>query len=92
NMELIRPLYLVEEEAIIRFMKNSGIKAIDCACTVTEKKMGSKREYIKELIKTIRSEHDNAGISIFRSAENVNLEAVVGWKDSSGKHSFLDKY
>lgn len=92
NMELIRPLYLVEEEAIIRFIKNSGVEAIDCACTVTERNHGSKRDYIKNLIKEIRKVHDNAGISIFRSAENINLEAIVGWKDSKGKHSFLDNY
>lgn len=37
GLELIRPMYLVREEAIIRFMKSTGLSALDCACTVTQK-------------------------------------------------------
>ena len=46
GLELIRPMYLVKEEAIIRFMKSTGLTALDCACTVTQKKSGNKRFFI----------------------------------------------
>ncbi len=38
NMELIRPLYLIEEEYIKRFIQNSGIWPLNCACMVAAKK------------------------------------------------------
>lgn len=49
DMELIRPMYLVKEEAIIRFMKSTGLNPLDCACTVTKKKSGNKRYYVYSL-------------------------------------------
>lgn len=93
NMELIRPMYLVEEESIIRFMNSTGLVAMDCACTVTSKKSGgSKRDYVKELIKEIKKENEFAGINILRATGNVNMGAILGFKDDFGKHSFLERY
>lgn len=92
GLELIRPLYYVEEEAIIRFMKSTGLNALDCACTVAEKKEGNMRFYIKDLIEDIKKVNNNADINILRSAENVNMGAIVGWKFRDEKHSFLEDY
>ncbi|EFM25887.1 PP-loop family protein [Peptoniphilus duerdenii ATCC BAA-1640] len=93
NMELIRPMYLIEEESIIRFMKSTGLTAMDCACTVTSKKSGgSKRDYVKQLIKELKKENEVVGINIMRATENVNMGAILGFKDNLGKHSFLERY
>ena len=93
NMELIRPMYLIEEESIIRFMKSTGLTAMDCACTVTSKKSGgSKRDYVKQLIKELKKENEVVGINIMRATENVNMGAILGFKDTLGKHSFLERY
>src|SRR5699024_3601956 len=70
NMELIRPLYLIEEEYIRRFIQRSGIEALDCACTVAAKEIGSKRFEIKELIENLGESFQNVEMSIFRAAEN----------------------
>ena len=43
GIELIRPLYLIEEEAIKRFINYSGIWPLNCACMVAAKKIGGKR-------------------------------------------------
>lgn len=92
-MELIRPMYLVEEESIIRFMNSTGLVAMDCACTVTSKKSGgSKRDYVKQLIKELKKENEVVGINILRATENVNMGAILGFKDDFGKHSFLERY
>ena len=80
DMELIRPMYLVKEEAIIRFMKSTGLNPLDCACTVTKKKSGNKRYYVKELVKSLLKENENADINILRSSENVNLGQILGYK------------
>lgn len=92
NMELIRPMYLIQEEYIKRFIKNTGIEALDCACTVAAKKTGSKRHEIKNLIEHLKKDFKDVDISIFRAAENVNMDAIIGWENDGEKHSFLDEY
>lgn len=92
GLELIRPLYYVKEESIIRFINSTGLHALDCACTVTEKKEGNMRFYIKDLIEEIMKKNPNADINILRSAENVNMGAIVGWKYRTEKHTFLEDY
>lgn len=92
DMELIRPLYHVREKDIIRWLNYTKIEALDCACTVATKDMGSKRAEIKKLIEDLQDTFTNVDISIFRSAENVNLEGILGWKKEGNMHSFLDDY
>lgn len=91
NMELIRPLYFVEEKSIIRFIENAGIQALNCSCRIAEKKDG-KRAEIKELIKDLEGSFYNVRNSIFMSAENVDMGAILGWKEDGEKKSFLDSY
>lgn len=92
DMELIRPLYLIEEEYIKRFIQNSGIWPLNCACMVAAKKIGNKRFEIKDLIESLKENFQNVDMSIFRAAENVNMDAVIGWEKEGEKHSFLDEY
>ena len=92
NMELIRPLYLIEEEYIKRFIQNSGIWPLNCACMVAAKKIGNKRFEIKDLIEKLKPSFVNVDINIFRALENVNMDGIIGWKEDDIKHSFLDDY
>ena len=54
DMELIRPLYLIEEKYIERFIQNSGIWPLNCACMVAAKRIGNKRYEIKALIESMK--------------------------------------
>lgn len=92
NMELIRPLYLIEEEYIKRFIQNSGVWPLNCACMVAAKKIGNKRFEIKDLIEKLKPSFVNVDINIFRALENVNMDGVIAWKKGNEKHSFLDDY
>lgn len=99
GMELIRPLYLVREEAIIHWMNYNDLHFIQCACRFTEKNasygseaQSSKRAEVKELIRLLREKNPYVEKNIFRSVENVNLETVIGYKDRDGRHHFLDRY
>ena len=92
DMELIRPLYLIEEKYIERFIQNSGIWPLNCACMVAAKRIGNKRYEIKALIESMKKDFDNVDISIFRAAQNVNMDGVLGWEKDGEKHSFLDEY
>ena len=92
NLELIRPMYYIEENDIIRFTNNSGINALDCSCVVAAKKTASKRYEIKELIEKLKENFEGVEKSIFKSTQNVNLEGILGWQKGEEKISFLDEY
>ncbi|MFM1534612.1 ATP-binding protein [Helcococcus ovis] len=92
GLELIRPLYLVEERDIIRWINNTGIVPMDEACPITKKEKDSQRANIKELIKNMKKTNPNVEKSIFKSSENVGIKAVLGYIDDGEKHSFLDEY
>lgn len=92
SIKIIRPLYYIREEHIIRFIQNSGIWPLNCACMVAAKKTGNKRYEIKDLIKSLESNFKNVEKSIFKAAENVNLDSVLGWQKDGEKHSFLENF
>lgn len=54
SIELIRPMYYINEEFIIKYTQNSGLNMLNCACMVAAKKVGSKRYEIKELIENLK--------------------------------------
>lgn len=92
NMELIRPMYLIEEKDIERFITNSGIMPLNCACMVAAKKIGNKRFEIKDLIEDLGKSFQNVDKNIFRAMENVNMDTIIGWEAKGEKYSFLDSY
>jgi len=92
GIQIIRPLYYIREESIIKFIQNSGIWPLNCACMVAAKKTGNKRYEIKDLIKSLGDNFQEVEKSIFRSAQNVYLDSVLGWEQGGKRHSFLDKF
>ena len=91
DMELIRPLYYVKESDIISWKNYCELSFLDCACTITKKQVGKRRE-IKELINKLRKIDKNVDIHILRSSSNVNLDAILGYKTKDKKISFMDEY
>lgn len=92
GLELIRPLYYVEETYIEKFIQNAGIWPLNCACMVAAKKIGNKRHEIKHMIAEMKKTFNDVDKSIFRAAENVNMDAILGWQKDGEKHSFLEEY
>lgn len=92
NMELIRPLFHIEEKAIREFIDYCGISPLNCACMVAAKKTGSKRREVKALIESLRASYDRVDKSIFNAAANVNLDSIIGWQKDGVKHSYLEEY
>ena len=93
GMELIRPLYLVRERDITAWARYNDLEFIRCACSVSDsKENGSKRAEIKALLESIRKTNPQADINIFRSAENVNLETIIGYRKGDQTTTFLDDY
>ena len=100
GMELIRPLYLIREESIKKWRDSNNITFINCACRLTEScascggtEKGSKRAEIKELIAELKERSPFIEANIFKSVENVHINAMIAYKDAKGqKHHFLDRY
>lgn len=91
GMELIRPLYLVEEKDIISWGKYNGLSFIDCACSVTKKNLGKRRE-VKKIISDLKKIYPEAHKCILSSTKNVNLNTMLGYKKGLKKINFLDEY
>ena len=98
-LELIRPMYLIREEDIIKWQEYNELKFLRCACkftehisknTVNEEK--SKRLEIKKLIKTLKINNPYVESNIFKSMENVNIDMTISYKYKGIKHNFLENY
>ncbi|MDF2840891.1 MAG: tRNA 2-thiocytidine biosynthesis protein TtcA [Clostridia bacterium] len=92
GLELIRPMYYIEEKSIISFIQNCGIQALNCACMVAAKKIGNKRYEIRALIEELKGRFEDFDKKLFKAADNVNVEAILGWKKGGKKYSYLDFY
>lgn len=102
GMELIRPLYLVRESAIVDWKEENHIRFLRCACRFTERIAreraleeevhSSKRQEIKELIRSLEQVNPGVAKNIFRSVENVNLDACIGYVKGGERHHFLETY
>ena len=98
GMELIRPLYLVREDAIQSWRDSNGLYFIQCACRFTENCVscgggrGSKRDEMKKLIAQFRKTSDVMDVNIFNSVKNINLRKVIGYQMDGAKYNFLDDY
>lgn len=102
GMELIRPLYLVKEADILDWKRYNNLQFLQCACRFTEQIAKekaeeeavhtSKRQEMKELISHFRQINPNIDMNIFRSVENVNLDACIGYVKGKERHNFLEEY
>lgn len=98
GMELIRPIYLIKEDAVKAWRDYNGLQFIQCACRFTENCVscgggrGSKRDEMKKLIAHFRKESDVIEKNIFKSVHNINLKTVIGYHKDDWTYNFLDDY
>ena len=100
GMELIRPLYLVREDAIKAWRDYNDLYFLQCACKFTDTcttcnpdgVTKSKRMETKQLIAKMKEINPYVESNIFKSVENVNLKTIIAYKKDGVKHSFLDTY
>ena len=95
GMELIRPMYMVHEEDILTWKEANNLEFIQCACRFTENdavQHDSKRQEIKQLIRSLREDNPNIECNIFASIHMLQLDMMVSWKYKGKEYSFLDRY
>ena len=96
GMELIRPMYYIREKDIVNWSKYHGLQFLQCACKFTEaeaeEQNAGQRKFIKQLIYDLRKEIPQIEKNIFKAADNVTLDMILGYKEKGQYHSFLDDY
>lgn len=99
GMELIRPLYCVNEEDIIKWKNYNNLEFIQCACRFVDEYSSSadgigesKRQEVKALIKELKKTNKDVEMNIFNSIHNIKLDTLIAYKQNGIEHSFLDEY
>ncbi len=99
GMELIRPLYCVHEDAIVRWRDYNELHFLQCACRFTEARDASgdgigesKRQEIKLLLRELKKTNPNIEKSIFRAIHGVQLDTFPGFKYRGAAHAFTNIY
>ena len=97
GIELIRPMYLIKEDAVISWKNYNELTFINCACRFTEAcavndDSTSKRLEIKKLIKKLKETNEMIDYNIFKALDNINLNCVLGVKKNKEYKSFLEDY
>lgn len=93
GMEIIRPMYFIEEEDIIAYTTENGVEAMNCGCAVTSGKISpSKRAEVKGILKNLSSLDSEFKWRIYKSSTNVNLEKVISYYKGDEVTNFLDNY
>ena len=97
GLELIRPLYLIKESAVLAWKNYNELTFINCACRFTENCTlvddgTSKRKEMKNLVNNLRKINPSIDSNIFTSMNNINLNCVLGTKKDGKYTSFLDNY
>ena len=96
QMQLIRPLYYVHEEDILRWKNAAKLQFLRCACKFTEhcatNEEDSKRLRVKRLIASLKQEYENVDINIFRSSYNVHVDTMIEYVSNGKRYDFLSRY
>ncbi len=96
GMELIRPLYRVEEAAVIAWARYNGLSFLRCACRFTENSetgVGeSKRQDVKNMIKELKKTSPDIEKVIFSSIHNVCIETFPAYRKNGEIHRFTEDY
>ena len=98
GMELIRPMYCILENDILRWQEYNQLQFIACACKFTQNLTGgdedtfSARRKVKALIAELKKENPGVENNIFQSIHNVQLDTLAEYKQDGVRHSFLERF
>ena len=92
EIELIRPLYYIEEKDIKRWINDTGLMPLNCACMVSAKKTGNKRYEVRSLIENLKKMNKDVDKAILKSTQNVHADTLLGIIKNGEKLEFNDLY
>ena len=94
GMALIRPMYMVREDAVAAWRDDLGLAFLQCACGLSESgaRRDSRRAEAKRLLKQLSDEDPKVAQNVFNSIHVLQLDTIPGWKHRGAEHSFLEYY
>lgn len=96
GMELVRPLYYVHEDDIIKWRDRNNLKFIACACKLTaglaKGDENSARMKTKEIIAELKKDIPDIEEHILKSLSNCQLDTMIEYKQNGKRHSFLENF
>lgn len=96
GMELIRPLYYVDEKDIIKWRDRNDLEFIACACKLTaglaKGDENSARLQTKHIIENLAKEIPDVEEHILKSLTNCQLDTLIEYKQNGVRHSFLEQF
>ena len=90
GMTLIRPLYKVKEEDIIKWQTYHDLKFIHCSCPLSDGNTLGKRAEVKQIIKDLKNYNPEIEDNLFRSCHNLNLATIIQARKGDEIYSFND--
>lgn len=90
GLELIRPMCLIREDDIVKIMDHHCIDTMDCGCEIQACSISSKRQRVKQLIKDLVEETPDLDKNIYRTAENVDFDGIIGWVEGGKRFTRYD--
>ena len=76
----------------VNILKEQGLLTIESmGMYITEDGKRIIKE-LKDLIESLKLTNRDIDKSIFKAAENVELDSILGWKKDGESHSYLDFY
>ena len=97
GLELIRPMYTIHEDDIVRWRDHNHLEFLACACKFTQSlnldgDVYSARKKVKQLLNDLSRDNPNIYKSLFSSIHNVQLDTFPSYKQDGVLHNFLDDY
>ncbi len=96
GMELVRPLYYVGENDIIKWRDRNELEFIACACKLTaglaKGDENSARLQTKQIIEKLSKEIPDVEEHILKSLTNCQLDTLIEYKQNGVRHSFLEQF
>ena len=90
NMQLIRPLFKVKEEDIIRWQNYHKLTFIHCSCPLSDGNIEGKRSEVKKIIQDLKKTNPDVEDNLFRSCHNLNLATIIQARKEDEIYSFND--
>lgn len=96
GMELIRPLYYVHEDEIVKWKDRNELEFIACACKLTaglaKGDENSARKETKAIIKGLKKQIPDVEEHILKSLSNCQVDTMIEFKQNGERYNFLDRF
>ncbi len=80
GISLIRPLYLIREDDIIKYKDYVGLDTFGCSCVLTDGNIKTSRDAFKDILKEIEIKLPGSKKNIQNSIANVYKDTCLGVK------------